>query len=303
MAWRSLFSFLQQEFDGGNQLKNFDRQYRLSAGKAGKEGFEIGAVRDSQSAAMHVNFSVQKQDLETSNSAKISVWNLNKTHLTALAEKDCVITLKAGYGNNLPLIFTGIVSFTETRMDGADRVTEIEAVDSLIEIRDTYVALSYAGPINTKKIIDDLAAQMGVTVSYSYNAAFAEIPNGFSFVGQAKDVLNKLCAVSGRSWSLQNGILQVKKINDVMSREVYVMSAETGLIDIPKRVQIASDNKKSKPQVGYDITYLMNGAIGIDDYIRLESKSVTGYFRIYSLNIEGDNISGVWQCTARILEV
>lgn len=52
---------------------------------------------------------------------------------------------------------------------------------------------------------------MGVTVTYSYNAEFADIPNGFSFVGQAKFALTKACAVSGLEWSIQNGILQVKE--------------------------------------------------------------------------------------------
>ena len=47
----------------------------------------------------------------------------------------------------------------------------------------------------------------------------------------------------------------------------------------------------------------MNAAINIDDYVKLESKMVTGFFRVYSLEIEGDNVEGSWTCTARLLEV
>ena len=47
----------------------------------------------------------------------------------------------------------------------------------------------------------------------------------------------------------------------------------------------------------------MNAAINIDDYVKLESKMVTGFFRVYSLEIEGDNVEGSWACTARLLEV
>lgn len=116
-------------------------------------------------------------------------------------------------------------------------------------------------------------------------------------------MLTKACQSSGLVWSIQNGILQVKKPGDVMSQEVYVLSADTGLIGIPKRIQISSDDGTSAAQHGWDVEYLMNAAINIDDYVKLESKAASGFFRVYSLEIEGDNVSGVWQCTARLLEV
>ena len=231
------------------------------------------------------------------------MWNLNKSHLATLEEEGCFLTLKAGYGNTLPLILSGSVSYTRTQPDGADVMTEIEVVDGLAEIRDTWVSISYAGKVNTKKIIDDVAAQMGVTVTYSYNAEFADIPNGFSFVGQAKFALTKACAVSGLEWSIQNGILQVKKPGDVMSKEVYVLSAETGLLSIPQRVQVSSSDSDGTNEIGWDIEFLMNGAIGIGDYVQVQSKYLEGFFRISTLDIDGDNLSGDWKCKARVLEV
>lgn len=281
-------------------MKNFDRQYRMTAGKPGSVGFEIGGTSPY---ALHISFSVQKQELESSNTAKVQVWNLNKANLATLEEKDCYLTLKAGYGNTLPVILSGTVSHSNTKLDGADTLTEIEVVDGLAEIRDTWVSISYAGKVNSKKIIDDIASQMGVTVTYSYNAEFADIPNGFSFVGQAKHALSKDCAVSGLEWSIQNGVLQVKKPGDVMSKEVYVISPETGLISIPERVQISSSDQNGKNQVGYDLVYLMNGAIGPGDYVQVDSKYLKGFFRVYSLEIDGDNLGGAWQCKARVLEV
>lgn len=272
----------------------------MSAGKPGTVGFEIGGTSPY---ALHISFTIQRQELESSNAAKIQVWNLNKQHLATLEEKDCHLTLKAGYGSTLPVILSGTVSHSSTKPDGANIMTEIEVVDGLAEIRDTWVSLSYAGKINTKKIIDDLAGQMGVTVTYSYNAEFTDIPNGFSFVGQARHALTKACAVSGLEWSIQNGVLQVKKPGDVMNKEVYVISPETGLISIPERVQISNSDSDGTPQVGYDIVYLMNGAAGPGDYVQVDSKYLKGFFRIYSLEIDGDNTGGAWQCKARVLEV
>lgn len=220
---------------------NFDRQYRLAAGPAGGAGFEVGETSKAQPVALHVNFSLQKSDLETQNTGRVTLWNLNPSQLAVLNEKDCVVSLKAGYGSKLALIFAGIVSYVSTTIDSADRKTEIEVIDNLVEIRDTYVSVSYNGTVNWKIIFDDVAAQMGVAVSYSYNAEFVDISNGFSFVGLARDIMTKGCKCCNLSWSIQNGVMQVKKPGDVMSREVYVLSPDTGLLGIPARVVITQD--------------------------------------------------------------
>ena len=48
-------------------MQNFDRQYRMSAGRPRAVGFEIG---DTTPYAPHIAFSIQKQELESSNTAK-----------------------------------------------------------------------------------------------------------------------------------------------------------------------------------------------------------------------------------------
>ena len=173
----------------------------------------------------------------------------------------------------------------------------------LIEVRDTFVSIAYSGTVNWKVIMDDVAAQMGVAVTYAYNAKFADIPNGFSFVGKAKDIISKGCKCCGLAWSLQNGVMQIKRPGDVMSREVYVLSSESGLLGIPARVTEAESQGTIKAQVGWDVEYLLNGAIHIDDFVRLESNLVSGYFRVYSIEMTGDNVSGDWICKARLKEV
>lgn len=284
-----------------DQNANFDRQYLLSAGKAGEVGFEIGESSAAQPVPLHVNFSFQKSDLKTQNTGKLSIWNLNKEHLAMLEQDDCSLAFRAGYGSRRPLIFAGIVTYCVTSLDGADRKTEIEVVDNLVEVRDTFISVSYNGPVNWKTIFDDACKQMGVAVVYSYNATFVDVSNGYSFIGYAKDLITKGCDCCGLTWSIQNGVMHIKRPGDVLDTEVYVLSAETGLVGIPARVCEAASETATEKQIGWDVTYLMNAAINIDDYVRLESEAVSGYFRVYSIQIEGDNVSGDWVCTARLL--
>jgi hypothetical protein len=278
----------------------FDRQYRFSAGKSGSAGFEIG---EADPVGLHIYFNVQKADVSSANTSKITLWNLNKQHLAVLNEKDCIVTLKAGYGSVMPLIFVGAVSNIETVIDGADRMTEIEAVDGRIELRDTYVSLSYKGKINTKKVVQDVAGQMGLPVTFSYNAEFSDYPNGFSFIGAGKTVLDKLCAPTGLIWEIQNGILQIKRKNDTMNREVFVISPDSGLIGIPKRLTEGAENDTDKIKSGWEAVYFLNGAVGVGDYVKIESETVTGYFRVHTVEHDGDNLEGDWLSTAKLFEV
>lgn len=290
--------------------ENFIRSYVMKAGKMNRKGFEIGKTSDSNPHALHISFSVEKSSSETANTAKVQVWNLSPKNLKVLDTKDCVVELQAGYKNHIALILVGNVVTVTTEMDGADRMTEIEVVDGRVALRDTYISVSFTGKVNSKEVFNYIADAMGVSVVYSKKAKFKTLPNGFSFVGPAKNALKKLCKTCRLSWSIQNSVLQIRKPNEPITTRAYLLSADTGLLEVPKRITIStesgdSDDSSSSTdsQIGYEVKYFLNGAIGVNDYVRLESNDIRGYFRVYKLNIDGDNMEGDWICTAQLLEV
>ena len=107
---------------------------------------------------------------------------------------------------------------------------------------------------------------------------------------------------------------------EAITTKAYRISAETGLISIPKKISItqttasksgsgkvsaagsaSSDSSNGIP--GYEIEYLINGAIGINDLVQVESRNLNGIFRVKKQSYSGDNYSGDWKCTAQIVEV
>lgn len=285
----------------------FDRQYRLSAGAAGGAGFEIG---EGSPMPLHISFSLEKADVQSPNSAKISLWNLSPAHLSTLAQKDCVVTLKAGYGSTLPLIFVGTVTNIETAPDGADTRTDLEALDGRKELRDTYTTLSYLSKIDSKKVIEDAAGSMGLPVVFSEKASFISFPD-YSFVGPAKDALDRVCGTNKLVWSIQNGVIQITRPNEPVNMRAFLLSPNTGLVDVPKKLtkgeknsgNAVANSEQNKTQIGWEVVYLMNAAIGVNDYVKLESKKVSGVFRVSKVKIDGDNFGERWTCTAELLEV
>ena len=281
--------------------KQFDRSYRLSAGAAGSAGFEIGETSLSRPTALHICFAVDRADTKTPDLAKISIWNLNDEQLAILYKKDCVVALRAGYGSLMSLIFVGDIAFASTIADRADRETALECVDGGVRLRDTFVTLSYGGAVGVDAVIRDIALKMGVAATFSHDAEFGTFPK-FSFVGPARSALDKACASSGLQWNIQNGVLQVKRKGGTMGREAFLLSPNTGLLGVPRQVMFAPSESKGDKQQGWEVEYLMNGAVGIGDFVRLESRKVAGYFRTRTIELIGDNVEGDWKCTATLVE-
>ena len=292
----------------------FDRQYRLKAGVAGEVGFTIGEPTPPHNSALHVSFSIEKTDSETLNTTKISVWNLNDAHINTLMEDNCMIEICAGYGNARPCIFRGTITNVQTALDGTDRSTDIEAIDGFGELRDTHVVLSYKGEVDVGTLIEACADKIGMPVLYSKTAEATvrsrKLASGYSCGGAVKSALTKICAIAGVKWTIQNGTLQIQNAGEPISNAVQVLSPETGLIGIPKRIYnsaVASGEDTGSTLkdslFGYEVVYFLNGNIGVNDLVKLETKLVTGIFRVYKLQIDGDNLSGDWQCTAQLVEV
>lgn len=285
-------------------MKNFLRTYSITCGSKGGAGFEIGN-RQSEEDVLHISFSIEKSNTETPNNGKVQIWNLSPSSLNVLDGKDCILELKAGYGNNRSIIVVGNVVSVITTLDNADRMTEIEVVDGKVELSDTFITMSKNGIVNTKSLYQEIADTMGISVIYADYLQFPDFPNGFSFIGSAKNALHKITAACGHNFTIQNGVLQITLPGKQIQSNVYVLSADSGLIGIPKKISLDAkdENDKDKKQTGYEIEYLLNGAIGINDIIRIESKALTGEFLVIKVTFDGDNLEGAWKCTAQVIAI
>ena len=289
---------------------NWDRQYRCTIGQPGQKGVSLGDTTGDSGMPLHINFSAEKGDKESNNTATVKLWNLGPESIAEIKKHNSVLELRAGYGTNLPLIFAGDINKASTEQENANLVTTMDVVDGLVSIRDTYTSISFTDKTTGIKIVESVANSMGISYLVSEDArAILEqkvFSQGYSSVGAAKTVLQKICNTCGLSWSIQNGVLQIVVTGKTITRKAYVLSAETGLLGIPKEITIESSAKDAQTQggkKGYEVRYFLNGAIGIDDLVELRSKKVKGFFKVCSIAINGDNFDGEWTCTAQVMEV
>lgn len=298
-------------------MRQWKREFRLVAGVRGKKGFEIGS--ETQGRPLHISFSLEKSDTQSSNTGKITISNLSDEHKAILAEKDCYIQLSAGYGTNLGLIFAGDVSTTTETLSDADRDIEIEVIDGFA-VNDLPGWLSESGTVTCKTVLDKVVEKMEVesaiiTDKAAEKLSSAMYDNGYAYVGKLRTALQNVLRKAGCTYSIQNGILQIYVSGETITTKAYVLSAETGLISIPERITISDSNSNSgttttsssgtasKGIPGYKVDFFLNPAIGVNDLISLKSRDVSGTFRVHKITLDGDNYSGDWKCEAELVEV
>ncbi len=306
-GWEDTDGTIGKWIDPERRFRNFYRSYRFEFGDSGGMGYAVGNLEGQTGRPLHISFSISRSDLASLNTARVNIWNLKQEHLNKLEDIGVTVcALYAGYGDRLALIFQGTVTFCTSVKEGADWKTTIELVDGFSSVKKTTVALSYDKNTTWKTILDDVAKQCGTTYIVSENTDLSGTVDDFSYIGQAGDILTKICESNAKlTWSIQHGIIHIKNRGEAMETSVaWHLTPETGLINSPSMVRASQfDTSNTTGLVygfGFDITYLMNPFIAVGSKIRLESQRFEGVFSVASISISGDNEGGSWQCTSRI---
>lgn len=296
-------------------MPRFDRTYRLLVGKAGGKGTEI-------LPPLRMTFEVEKDTKEDVNFHRIRIWNLKPETRKALEEPDGFLVLYAGYAQeDGPLLLaSGNVNFAYTYIDGPDVVTELEVLDGYVSIRDTVVSLGYGPGVKARVVLTELAKQMGLTLLMAQDLPDRTWQHGFSFYGAARVALHKIVQGTGLEWSIQNEVLQIIEKGGVTPRTGIVLAADSGLIGYPERTRKGAREKaKVRDKIsgktkriesarrqlvdGWRVKSLLLPQINPGDLIKLESRTVTGWFRVETVRSEGDyGGPGDWQTELELID-
>ena len=271
---------------------------------------------------LHIGFSIDKDTTKESNKAKLEIYNLSDATRKKIEVPDTEVEIYAGYerAGGAILAFKGTVTYGFTRDAGTDCITTLDLADGTVALRDSYCSLSYAPGTSAKTIIQRCANEMGVPVVYGDDVGELEsYKNGFSFYGQAKDALTEICNALGLSWSIQNNILNIILAGGTSTNRGLVFSPQSGLVGVPERItQAEYKSNKSNPQktqkekakkeeprkkAGWKINTLLVPSVNPADMVKVESKWITGWFRVEKVSHSGDYNGTNWGSMMELIEV
>lgn len=269
---------------------------------------------------LKINFSIEKDTTKESNKAKLEIYNLSETSRKAIEVADNEVEIYAGYEDGAVLCFRGTVTYGYTKDSGTECITSLDLADGTVALRDSYCSLSYAPGTSAKTIIQRCATEMGVPVVYGDDVGELEnYKNGFSFIGQAPECLTEVCNALGLSWSIQNNILNIILAGGTATNRGLVFSAQSGLIGLPERIVQAEYKsnkttpkrkakqkaKKEEPRkkAGWRIETLLVPSVNPGDMVKVESRIITGWFRVEKVRHSGEYNGQRWNSEMDLIEV
>lgn len=271
---------------------------------------------------LHIGFQIDKDTTKESNKAKLEIYNLSDATRKKIEVPDTEVEIYAGYekAGGAILAFKGSVTYGFTRDAGTDCITTLDLADGTKAMRDSYCSLSYAPGTSAKTIIQRCANEMGVPVVYGDDVGELEsYQNGYSYIGQADGALTEICNALGLSWSIQNNILNIILAGGTSTNRGLVFSPQSGLVGVPERIIQAEYKsnksnpkktqkkkaKKEKPRkkAGWKIQTLLVPSVNPADMVKVESKWITGWFRVEKVSHRGDYNGTNWGSAMELIEV
>ncbi|HHE3599662.1 TPA: hypothetical protein ACPD3N_000004 [Pasteurella multocida] len=258
-------------------MKQFGRQWKVELSND-NEKLIIEQLR--------VSFEIDKTINEKPNPAKISIWNLNRTHINqALIQSFKKLTLLVGY-HELRTIYSGDINKIKVRRDGLDFILDIECSDGFKAYTESRVSSTLKKGATDEQIIKEIQKTMP-----QVNESAVDIPNkrqlprGRVMNGDSREVLNRIARNNNADWSIQDGSLVFLPKDKVLNDDVILLSQETGMLGMPEQ----TDD-------GLELSCLLNPALQIGGLVNVKSilEYFNGEYKIVKLSHSGDGLGGDW---------
>ena len=247
-----------------------------------------------------IEFDIDRKTLSSTNAATIRIYNLSATNRSLIRYdfstygSPRTITLMAGYGYNLPIIFSGNITQAWSVREGVNFITTIEAFDGGYAIVSGKVpTIPYIKGTSQYAILANMMTQGLPGTSFGAIGPSFQDVNGvngqeiitnraFPYDGTTAEVLN---TITGNAFFIDNGKSYILGNNESIQGQVELIDSSTGLLGTPLR---------ENNTVVFDMIF--EPGIILGQYIELYSSTFTELNS--SNNSTTDNVNGYYKITA-----
>jgi len=278
--------------------QQFNRFARVDVGLQGGGGVRIEGLR--------VAFELVKTSLPRANELTVSIYNLSPSSRAQVEQIGARLVLSAGYTRDIiKTLAVGDVSSYETLTDGnGDRVTTLICGDGVRALRDTRIALSYMGGIAAQQIVTDISGAMALDSVDILADLSGGYRNGYSYSGQARGALDELASRFNFDWSIQNGELKILERRTADTRDVVVLTPQTGLIGSPAPLDdLGTAMAQNAQQAGLTVECQLQPRLYPASVVELRSRDYTGRYRIETVIHRGDTHGNDWRSELQVREL
>jgi len=239
-----------------------------------------------------VEFDIHRNILSSLNTASIRIFNLSKTNRDDIEFNIYnqgsfrLVTLLAGYGNALSVIFSGNISQAWSVREGTNFITQIECFDGGYGYSNANVpaGLTFVPGTPNKVIIEALIATLAPY--FVTRGAVGNYPGAISrttsYSGPVSQLLTEL---TGGGFYIDNSRAYCLGNSECITTSYPRIDASTGLLGTPVREQqILTFDMIFEPRViAGQVIFLQSSTLGNST----QSQAINGFYKVTSIRHRG----------------
>lgn len=239
----------------------------------------IGETVTINSNELDLEFNVKFDDDMEANEAEIIVYNLSSNTINQFKNKS-QISIEAGYGTDIGVLFSGYITKVKTRYEDADKVTTIKCIDDVSEksIEET----TYASGTTASYILKDLLSKTGMPIAVFEMRRDWTYTNDVKVDGDLMENIKQYSEVCGVSTYINKGKIYCRYIKEG-DNLYFELSETTGLIGSPESFEEEKNVEDFSEVInGYECESLLQHRFAAGGIVKLTSLEVNGTYRICS---------------------
>lgn len=189
---------------------------------------------------MQIRFSVDVKAGNSGSLAEITLYGASEKMRNAIYARFDAITLAAGYGDHVGLIFAGEVINLETGREGAESYIKFYARPTGQAQANAFISKSWGANTPQLDIIREVAETLLLPIEFIGD--FSDLPRAFkgrTLCTPSTTCMDELAEIHGFDWFLGSNRLTIIRRNKDGTRaensaKPHVISAETGMVGSPQ---------------------------------------------------------------------
>jgi hypothetical protein len=248
-----------------------------------------------------VKFDISKSLDREPNKASIQLCNLSPSRRNELEQADASqVQIVAGYRESAQhdTIFTGDARDIYSQREEANIWTHIESEDGGTAYRTATITATFDEGVSLATVIRGCVRALGigegnltaVATAAQLDAGGAIFPDGLALEGPAWRALDMICRSSSLRWSVQNGVLQLRRAARPAHTRAVLLNPSSGLIGSPTR----SSRDPRTGKITVEARSLIMPGLYPGRVVVLDTDTIEGNWLCQSVRYTGDSTGNEW---------
>lgn len=227
---------------------------------------------------LDLEFEIPFDDDTEVNEGTIVVYNLTDTTIHSIKKNDA-ISVTAGYGKDLGVIFSGFVSKVKTRWENNDKVTTIYAIDNNGKEEKELTTLSFGSGTKASFILQKLVEKVGLPVADFAIRRDHTYKDQVTVDGGLMQNIKKYAQICGVTAYVCKSKIYVCPLA-YGTYDVFYMTPDTGLLSTSEFEEQTTSEDYTDKITGQEIEMLLQHRVQTGSVINLSSRNANGEYKV-----------------------